>query len=57
MALGFPTGGTDGVLGRLTQQAIRDYQKSRGLPADGFPTAALLTRILNERAAKPQSAP
>ena len=55
-ALGFPTGGTDGVLGRLTQQAIRDYQKSRGLPADGFPTPGLLTRILNERAAKPQSA-
>ena len=53
-ALGFPTGGTDGVLGRLTQQAIRDYQKSRGLPADGFPTPGLLTRILNERAAKPQ---
>ena len=53
-ALGFSTGGTDGVLGRLTQQAIRDYQKSRGLPADGFPTPGLLTRILNERGAKPR---
>jgi membrane-bound lytic murein transglycosylase B len=51
MALGFPAGGTDGVLGRQTRAAIRDYQKSRGLPADGFATASLLTRILNERAA------
>ncbi|HMI98118.1 MAG TPA: lytic murein transglycosylase [Micropepsaceae bacterium] len=52
-ALGFSTGGTDGVLGRRTQQAIRDYQKARGLPADGFATPGLLTRILNERGAKP----
>ena len=52
-ALGFSTGGADGVLGRRTQQAIRDYQKSRGLPADGFATTGLLTRILNERSAKP----
>ena len=51
MALGFPAGGTDGVLGRQTRGAIRDYQKSRGLPADGFATASLLARILNERAA------
>jgi membrane-bound lytic murein transglycosylase B len=51
IALGFPTGNPDGVLGRMTQQAIRDYQKSRGLAADGFATASLLTRILNERSA------
>jgi membrane-bound lytic murein transglycosylase B len=48
-ALGFMTGGTDGVLGRQTRAAIRAYQKARGLPADGFATASLLTRILNER--------
>jgi membrane-bound lytic murein transglycosylase B len=53
-ALGFSTGGADGVLGRRTQQAIRDYQKSHGLPADGFATPGLLTRILNERGAKQQ---
>jgi membrane-bound lytic murein transglycosylase B len=52
-ALGFSTGGSDGVLGARTRQAIRDYQQARGLPADGFATAALLTRILNERAARP----
>ena len=52
-ALGFPTGSSDGVLGARTRQAIRAYQKSRGLPADGFATANLLTRVLNERAALP----
>jgi peptidoglycan hydrolase-like protein with peptidoglycan-binding domain len=50
-ALGFDTGGSDGVLGRQSRAAIRAYQKSRGLPADGFPTPELLTRVLNERAA------
>jgi membrane-bound lytic murein transglycosylase B len=52
-ALGFSTGGSDGLLGARTRQAIREYQQARGLPADGFATAALLTRILNERAALP----
>lgn len=56
-ALGFDTGGTDGVFGRRTRQALRDYQKSRSLAADGFPTAELLTRILNERSAVPSPTP
>ncbi len=47
--LGYDTGGADGVLGRRTRQAIREFQKARGLPADGYATASLLTRILNER--------
>jgi len=48
-ALGFSTGGTDGVLGRQSRAAIRAYQKARGVPADGYATPTLLTRILNER--------
>ena len=48
MSLGFSTGGSDGVLGRQSRAAIRSYQLSRGLPADGFATAGLLTRVLNE---------
>jgi membrane-bound lytic murein transglycosylase B len=52
-ALGYMVGEPDGVLGRRSRQAIRDYQKDRGLPADGFATAALLTRILNEEYLKP----
>jgi len=46
--LGYMVGEPDGVLGRRSRQAIRDYQKDRGLPADGFATSGLLTRILNE---------
>ncbi len=48
-ALGFPTGGADGIIGPNTREAIRNFQTSRGLTADGFPSASLLTRILNER--------
>jgi membrane-bound lytic murein transglycosylase B len=47
-ALGFSTGGVDGVLGRQSRAAIRAYQLARGIPADGFATAGLLTRVLNE---------
>lgn len=33
--LGFSTGGLDGVFGARTQQAVKDYQASRGLASDG----------------------
>jgi membrane-bound lytic murein transglycosylase B len=49
--LGFDTGGADGMFGQRSRAALRDYQKARGIPADGFATAAILTKILNERAA------
>ena len=34
--LGFRTGGLDGIFGSATEQAVRNYQRSRGLPADGI---------------------
>jgi membrane-bound lytic murein transglycosylase B len=40
--LGFDPGVMDGVLGRKSRTALRQYQKAHGLPADGFPTASLL---------------
>jgi hypothetical protein len=33
--LGFRTGGLDGIFGARTQEAVRNYQRSRGLTADG----------------------
>ena len=39
---GYDTGDIDGVLGRQTIAAVRDFQKDRGLTADGFATPGLL---------------
>jgi membrane-bound lytic murein transglycosylase B len=54
--LGFDPGTPDGVLGRRTRAALRQYQKSKSLAADGFPTAALLT-MLHADAAQISGAP
>ena len=43
--LGFDTGAADGVLGRKTRAALRLYQKSKSLVADGFATAMLLAML------------
>lgn len=43
--LGFDTGGSDGVVGTRTRQAIRSFQKAGQMPADGFPSQALLERL------------
>ena len=39
---GFDTGGTDGVIGPDTREALRGYQASRGLPVTGEPSVELL---------------
>jgi len=35
-ALGYDTGGIDGIAGRKTDQAIRDFQQANGLAVDGI---------------------
>ena len=45
-AQGFDTGGTDGVIGQKSREAIAAYQGSRGLAATGVPSLDLL-RALN----------
>jgi len=42
---GFSTRGIDGQIGPNTRAAIRAYQRHVGLPADGFPSVALLQRL------------
>ena len=42
---GFDSGKPDGMMGPATQRGIRRYQRSLGLPADGFPTLDLLQRL------------
>jgi len=44
-AAGFDTGGIDGRIGPMTRKAIRAFQKSAFLPADGYPSMGLLERL------------
>jgi membrane-bound lytic murein transglycosylase B len=49
--LGYDIGAIDGVLGRKARAATRDFQLKHAMPADGFPTEDLLTRIAIEASA------
>lgn len=40
--LGFKAGKPDGIAGSRTRKAIKAFQKSKGLPADGYPNSELL---------------
>jgi peptidoglycan hydrolase-like protein with peptidoglycan-binding domain len=42
---GFESGAPDGMMGPATRRAIRQYQRSAGLPVDGYPTLELLRRL------------
>lgn len=42
---GFASGTPDGLMGPATREGIRRYQRSVGLPADGYPTVDLLLRL------------
>jgi lytic murein transglycosylase len=42
---GFGAGAADGQVGPTTRQALRNWQRSQGLPADGFPTLDQLTKL------------
>jgi lytic murein transglycosylase len=44
-ARGLDSGTPDGTMGPATQRAVRRYQRSLGLPADGYPTLDLLQRL------------
>lgn len=43
--LGFDAGAPDGVLGHKSRAALRQYQQSKGLVADGFATTSLLAML------------
>ncbi|HMP63214.1 MAG TPA: peptidoglycan-binding domain-containing protein [Phenylobacterium sp.] len=49
--LGFDPGGADGIVGVNTRRALRDYQKARGLTADGYLSLEMVRRLRSEAAA------
>lgn len=48
-ALGFATGGNDGLFGPHTEEALRKFQLNLGLPADGIVGAFTFKALLNLR--------
>ena len=44
-ARGFDTAGMDGMIGSMTRKAVRSYQATVGLPADGYPTMDLILSL------------
>ena len=42
---GFASGAADGMMGPATREAVRRFQRSAGLVADGYPTLDLLQRL------------
>lgn len=42
---GYNAGYADGIIGANTRQALRSYQQSIGLPADGYPSHELLNKL------------
>ncbi len=42
---GFDSGTPDGMMGAATRRGIREYQRSLGLPADGYPSLDLLQHL------------
>jgi hypothetical protein len=47
--LGFDPGSADGMIGAGTRKALRGWQKSAGLPADGYLSPYVLQRLLAAR--------
>ncbi|MGZ3275773.1 MAG: lytic murein transglycosylase [Caulobacteraceae bacterium] len=56
-ALGFDPGAVDGVIGVNTRQALRAWQKAKGLPADGHLTQALSQQLRAEAGPLAPAAP
>jgi peptidoglycan hydrolase-like protein with peptidoglycan-binding domain len=41
-------GEPDGVIGPVTLEAVKTYQRSKNLPVDGFPTLTILKALRAE---------
>ena len=52
--LGFDSGNPDGIIGVNSREAVRSFQKTQGLPADGHPNETLLNSVRRVAQAKPR---
>ena len=43
--LGYYSGDIDGMFGSKTREAVRNFQRGRNLPADGYANMALLEQL------------
>ena len=48
MAKGLLVGDADGVIGPATLEAVKTFQRSKGLPVDGFPSRTILELLRKE---------
>jgi membrane-bound lytic murein transglycosylase B len=51
-ALGFEPGEADGVIGTRTRMALKAFQRSVGLPADGYPSPEVMARVRAEASSR-----
>lgn len=54
-SLGFYKGDIEGIIGRESREAIKKFQRSINLPADGYADSIILGRIKEEKAKKDKS--
>jgi membrane-bound lytic murein transglycosylase B len=45
---GYGVSETDGLIGSKTREALRTFQRAKGLPADGFPSPEVLERLRSD---------
>ncbi len=50
---GFDSGTPDGMMGAATRRGIREYQRSLGLPEDGYPSLDLLQHLQQSSSSAP----
>lgn len=50
---GFDSGTPDGMMGPATRRGLRQYQRSVGMPADGYPSLNLLQHLLRSSGTAP----
>lgn len=46
---GYEVGKIDGIAGSKTKQALRNYQVKKGIPADGYPSYRMLTKLRSDK--------